>query len=632
MLRDLERRSALLQKAILRNIAQTEQWKQAFEELQDTTSFRVGRRIMAVKDKPLSLFSLPWDLVKIMRTRGVRSPSPESIVAFEEALDHYLTHNIDDTVDYVTGRLVRHEAAQRYEALAALAGKFSEAGFEAAQYEFLKAAERTQSTGFSTNAVYLAARREGDIETACAMIAAHEAHLGDDVDERSELRLKRMKSDVVHQLAARQHVPARRQRDGEAVRNRVCYVLHNSAPHASGGYATRAQGLARALTNQGLEVIGVTRPGFPVDLPNADEALPATEDTVDGIRYLRAFEPRRRTIPFRDYVPEAAAVMEQQFRELAPEFVVAASNYIVALPALIAARRLGMPFLYEVRGFWEITRASREPGYPATNGYRVQSAMETFVGREADQVATLTQAMAEEMIARGVPEAKISLLPNACNPAHFERDHALQATARAQLGLAAEICVIGYVGTFVDYEGLPDLVDAAGMLKARGLEFRLLIVGNDNTADNLPGPIAGEIRQRAQAHGLTDWLLMPGRVPHEEVALFYAAIDIAAFPRKPWPVCEMVSPMKPLEAMCAEKAVVVSSVRALQEMVSHGETGLIYTKNDTSELADVLGRLIANPQERERLGANARRWVHAERTWEIVAGRGRALLERLRGT
>jgi len=181
--------------------------------------------------------------------------------------------------------------------------------------------------------------------------------------------------------------------------------------------------------------------------------------------------------------------------------------------------------------------------------------------------------------------------------------------------------VIGYVGTFVDYEGLEDLAAACALLKQQGVEFRLLLVGNENASGEDRGPITEQIRAVAANGGFTEWLMMPGRVPHEEVERFYSLIDIAPFPRKPWPVCEMVSPLKPLEALAMEKAVVVSSVRALTEMIHDQVSGLVFEKGDVASLAQTLERYIADPDLRRRTGQQGRRWVEEQRTWRHVGRR-----------
>ena len=209
--------------------------------------------------------------------------------------------------------------------------------------------------------------------------------------------------------------------------------------------------------------------------------------------------------------------------------------------------------------------------------------------------------MRDELIARGVDAGKITLLPNSCVPEKFPPQPRDQALA-AKLNIPADVPVIGYIGSFVQYEGLDNLTQAAAILKGRGLEFRLLLVGNENVSGQSKGPITAAIEAAADEGGLTDWLIMPGRIPHEEVAAHYSLIDIAPFPRKPQLVTEMVSPMKPLEAMAMEKAVVASSVHALTEMVRDGETGLLFEKGNVEALADTLERLIKDPALRQRLG------------------------------
>ena len=269
-----------------------------------------------------------------------------------------------------------------------------------------------------------------------------------------------------------------------------------------------------------------------------------------------------------DYVLEAADSLEEKLREIKPEIVMAASNHVTGLPALIVARRLGIKFIYEVRGLWEITRMSRESSFKDTAAFAVQSLLEAGLCEQADQVFTLTEAMREELVARGCEASKINLLPNSCDPDRFlprEKD----AELAKLLQIPAHLPVIGYVGTFVDYEGLEDLASACALLKKQGTEFRLLLVGNENASAQGRGPISEQIIDIAYANGFSNWLIMPGRVLHEEVESYYSLIDIAVFPRKPWPVCEMVSPMKSLEALAMEKAVLVSSVRALDEMIKH---------------------------------------------------------------
>jgi glycosyltransferase involved in cell wall biosynthesis/polysaccharide pyruvyl transferase WcaK-like protein len=508
--------------------------------------------------------------------------------------------------------------ADRARHLIALAARAKDDGHLEAAYQLSRAALAQDRSEPILRAHFWNAQSIGRVEEAYAITREIEREFGSNPTPTQARHLERLRSNPTYQLAALDLIEAKNARGVELVRGRVCYILHNSLPYASGGYATRAQGVAAGLSRWGHEVIAITRPGFPLDIKtNLRRSDIPQADTVEGVRYLRVMEPSRSRKKLVQYVAEAADALTTHLQRLRPEVVIGASNYIVALPGMIAARRLGLPFIYEVRGFWEITRISRDVEFRQSVNFAVMSALEAAVASHADHVFTLTEAMRDELVARGIERWKIGLLPNSVDPTRFTprpRDRALAA----RLGIPDDVAVIGYVGTFVDYEGLDDLAAACALLKQRGAAFRLLLVGNENTSGEGGGPITDQVRAAAAAGGFADWLILPGRVPHHEVEAYYSLIDIAPFPRKPWPVCEMVSPMKPLEALAMEKAVVVSSVRALAEMIADGQTGVVFAKGDVADLASKLEGLLADASLRTALGRQGRAWVSAERTWDRV--------------
>jgi glycosyltransferase involved in cell wall biosynthesis len=398
----------------------------------------------------------------------------------------------------------------------------------------------------------------------------------------------------------------------EPAERAVLSVLSQSLPIRSGGYATRTHGVLTGLVARGWDVQAVTRLGFPYDRwPLADRRTVPAFDDVDGIRYhrlLREGARRYPQYPLADYVTAMAAGVERIACQHRARLVHASSFYVTGLAAAQAARRLGLPFLYEMRGLEDLMKSVQDPDFHSTDRYRFLDLVETEVCHEADAVFVITRALRDEMARRGVAEDKLVVLPNGVHTDQFaprERDRELEQ----RLGVEG-FPVIGYAGSLVDYEGLELLMSAAAILRDRDVRFRVVVVGD--------GPAEASVRAATIALGLGELVTFTGRVPHDEVGRYLSLFDITPFPRLPLEVCELISPMKPFEALAMGKAVVVSSVAALTEIVQDGRTGLIFTKGDDADLARALQSLLEAPELRARLGEEGLRWVRAERDWSTV--------------
>lgn len=410
-----------------------------------------------------------------------------------------------------------------------------------------------------------------------------------------------------HGWQASKKAPLRRTRG-----SRVAYAVATSMPHSTSGYATRTHGFLGALQGQGWDVLGVTRPGYPFDVADGKHLNPRLIDQpldVDGVHY-RHLDPAAsrsdlvsRVECFADHL--VALDQSEQW-----SLIHAASNHTIGLAAVEAAARLGVPSIYEVRGMWNITRASRDPGYAQSDHFRMVTRLEVDAARLADHAFAITSGLRNLMIDHGVPADRISVLPNGVDVERF-RPQPPDPSLKRRLGLDGKV-VLGYVGSVVDYEGLELLVEASRLLVDEGLPVALLIVGD--------GASFASVQNRVVELQLQDHVVMPGRVPHAEAEAYYSVIDIAPFPRLPLPVTELVSPLKPFEAMAMAKPIVVSSVAALNEIVTDRENGVIFAKGDVQDLARVLAELVGDGELRRSLGETAREWVVANRSWDSVAG------------
>ena len=393
----------------------------------------------------------------------------------------------------------------------------------------------------------------------------------------------------------------------------VCYVLHKSLPEDTTGYSMRSHAFIRALQAWNLPLYCITRFGFPNDLGQQSSA---DRHIVDQVTYHRIGGDGRRQFKNAAYFEQSAKALAARLGPLRPRAIMAASNHENAAAALLAARRLGVPFIYDLRGFWELSRLSFDPDFGKTAQFRIIHDLEAEIARQADLVFTLTVAMQEELSRRGVRETPVRILPNAADPARF-RPRPRDARLAAQLGIPEDVAVIGYIGSFNPYEGLDDLARACATLHRQGVDFRLLLVGDE--PGHLKGLVEPELRRIVAEGGFGAKVIMPGRVPGDAAEQWYSLIDIAPIPRKSLRVTELVPPLKALEAMAMEKAALVTALPALQEIVRDRQTGIVVAKDDPEALVAGLMLLLRNPALRQTLGRNARRWVVEERNWDVLA-------------
>lgn len=362
------------------------------------------------------------------------------------------------------------------------------------------------------------------------------------------------------------------------IKQRLAYVVNHGQSYASDGYAIRTQSIAKALNQQNIETLCFVRPGQPWE---ADDSLDyAYKVAVDDVSYLHS--PWLTVTPDNEQQHLKASV--ERFVELftiyRPAYVLAASDYQVGLPAWVAAMQLGLPFFNEVRGFWDLSRDARQPGFASSAQGQQEMARNTFVAQQANQVFTLNQLMVNELVTRGVDANKLTIIANGVNQLPTIRPACTEL--KATLGINAEDKVIGYIGSTNSYEGLDTLLEACQQLVEQGEKIKLLLVGDSPSADST-------------ISSAQPWLIQMGRVPHDMVADYYALTDVMVIPRKKLPVCELVPPIKVVEALAYAKPLVVSNVAALAEYADKYESVLSFDAGNTKDLASALQHALKQP-------------------------------------
>lgn len=398
-----------------------------------------------------------------------------------------------------------------------------------------------------------------------------------------------------------------------SIAGRVAYVVNHSFPHSSNGYAVRTHGVAAALAANGHSVVVINRPGRPWDISTAKVARNDISYQQDEVKYLSLPKPSQHSFASQQQWAQAATdALEQAFRVFKPAVVIAASNWENAEPAMLAAKRLNLPFYYEVRGFWELSRASSDPAWQQTDEFSQAVAKETAIARAADKVITLNPLMQQQLIKRGVAADKILLLPNGINqlPALPVADKA----AKQQRN-------VGYIGSFADYEGLDDLLQAVALLRQSGLALNLSLVGSGNQSGIISSDdtrAAQQLQAKAEQLGIAQWVSINDRVANTQIADYYHGVDVVVNPRRSYPVTELVSSLKPIEAAAYGKPVLLSDVAPNVLLADECSAITLFANGDVIDLAAKLKNLLTNAALHQRCAEQGAQWVAQQRQFSVL--------------
>ncbi|WP_180126216.1 TIGR04063 family PEP-CTERM/XrtA system glycosyltransferase [Rhodoferax sp. BLA1] len=384
---------------------------------------------------------------------------------------------------------------------------------------------------------------------------------------------------------------------------RILHVLDHSIPLHS-GYTFRTASLLREQRALGWDTFHITSP--------KQGDTQESEESVDGLHFYRTASgtglmadlPVGREVALMKALGER---LEQVARIVEPDIIHAHSPVLNALPALKVGRKLGIPVVYEIRAFWEDAAVDHGTTNQGSLRYRATRGLETRAIRRADHVFTICEGLRADIVARGIPSSKVTVIPNAVNVESFQLGSPPDPALLDKLGLTGST-VVGFIGSYYAYEGLDLLVAALPQLIAARPDIKLLLVGGGSQEVNL--------RQQAQQLGVADKVVFAGRVPHQDVNKYYDLIKVLAYPRHPMRLTELVTPLKPLEAMAQGQLFVASDVGGHKELVQHNQTGVLFKAGSADALAQSLLGLLNNPDLWPVLKANGREFVENVRNWK----------------
>jgi len=399
---------------------------------------------------------------------------------------------------------------------------------------------------------------------------------------------------------------------------RVLHVLDHSIPLHS-GYTFRTRSILREQRALGWETFHVTG--------SKQNSGDMREETVDGLHFYRtavADSPLAKlpVLNQKQVIDGLVRRLSEIIPQIKPDVLHAHSPSLNAIAALRAGKKFGIPVVYEVRAFWE--DAAVDHGTSSEGGlrYRLTRALETHALRQADAVTTICEGLRRDIVARGIPADKITVIPNAVDIDKFAVGGVADQDLKTKLGLQGAR-LIGFIGSFYAYEGLDILLRAVPALTAERPDLRVLLVGG--------GPEDARLRQLAKDLNIVDKVVFTGRVPHEQVQMYYDLLDVLVYPRLSMRLTDLVTPLKPLEAMAQGRVLAASDVGGHQELIVDGKTGVLFKADDPQALAVKVGGLIDAQADWPALRANGRQFVESERNWKASVGRYKTIYGRLTG-
>ena len=394
---------------------------------------------------------------------------------------------------------------------------------------------------------------------------------------------------------------------------RILHILDHSIPLHS-GYTFRTAAILREQRALGWETFHLSSPKQGVSAAMVEE--------VDGLSFHRTSlpSPAPSGVAELRQMRAVQARIEELARELRPDVLHAHSPVLNAIPAIRAGKKLSIPVVYEIRAFWEDAAVDHGTTTEGSVRYRVTRALETWALKRIDHAFTICEGLRHDIVGRGIAQTKVTVIPNAVDVEGFQLSGAADPVLRRQLGLEGAT-VLGFVGSFYAYEGLDLLLDAFPALLEKRPELRLLLVGG--------GPQDANLKAQAQRLGVADKLIFTGRVPHSEVSRYYDQIDLLVYPRHSMRLTELVTPLKPLEAMAQGRLFVASDVGGHRELIRDGETGTLFKAGSADALAEAVLDMLDHRERWPAMRAAGRHFVEDVRNWKNSVANYAAVYRRL---
>ncbi len=397
---------------------------------------------------------------------------------------------------------------------------------------------------------------------------------------------------------------------------RILHVFDHSIPLHS-GYTFRSRQIIKEQRALGYETLHVTS--------SKHLAPKGAEETVDGLKFFRTTEYNKllNKLPVINQY-EVVRSLKKRLRQILAiekvDAIQAHSPMLNGMAAVAVGKEFNIPVLYEIRAFWEDASVSHGTCKEGDLRYRMSKNMETKVVQEADAVTVICDGLKQDLITRGIPAEKITLIPNAVDINDFAGPSEPDLELREKLGLTGAL-TLGFIGSFYDYEGLEILLASVPVISKKIPNIKLLLVGGGPEEDNL--------KELTRQMGIENYVMFTGRVPHDKVQIYYNQVDIFVYPRKKMRLTDLVTPLKPLEAMAQHKLVAAANIGGHNELIEDGKTGILFKPDNSLDLARTIIDLSNRQGDWPEIIAQGRKYVEDVRNWKNSIANYQAVFDKI---
>lgn len=385
---------------------------------------------------------------------------------------------------------------------------------------------------------------------------------------------------------------------------KILHVLYQSYPNISGS-STRSKGIV-----DGMKASTVFEP-VVLTSPLQSGCTGYNVEIVDGVKYYRTFKQKNsrfgvnlkksffvKVTKLWSFILFTHDIFKVAQKER-PDIIHAHAMFACGLPSLLVARLLKIRFVYEIRSDWHL-----DHGF--NSGFffqRLFGYLERYLATHSDGLVVISKGLFDKY---GKFNDNCIMVPNGVHGSLYKTEPAICRSPDAPV-------TFGFIGSVIPLEGIEMILRAVKILKDSGYEILFKIVGQ--------GESLSALQVQAADLEIMDNIIFLGSVTFDKIKEVYSEIDVVVNFRRDEPIAHSVTPLKPIEAMAQRKLVIVSDVKGMTELVSHGKNGLVVECGNIYELARTMRAVSENYNSFLSLINDAYQYAWEEKSWNKIIER-----------